>query len=399
MSDPALFELAGGTEGIEAVIRTFYDRIFDDVMIGFMFRKASKERLVAKEVELTARLLGGSHIRYTGKPMRAAHAPHRIMGGQFMRRRRILEESLEVHDVAAAVRDAWLQHTDALRPLVTADSGSDCSHLAQTFRAAIAEEVFVSATWLRTRLDKVVVVDVRWSPTGPSGESSYQDGHIPSAKFADLERELSAQSGPGRHPLPSPGAFAKVLARLGIDGTKTVVAYDDAGGAVAARMWWLLRYFGLPVGRILDGGIDAWPGELEQGTPAQGPVPPPTLRPRADMVVDRDGLSALMQLPSTAVIDARAAPRYRGEHEPIDPVAGHIEGAINLPFAGNLNNGQMRPDGALRERYAAVLDADTIVTYCGSGVTACHDLAVLATLGRSDAILYEGSWSDWCTHL
>ncbi len=397
---PNLFEMAGELPGIERIVRDFYDRVFDDIMIGYMFRNADKGRLIEKEVELAARLLGASHIRYTGKPMRRVHAPHRIMGGQFMRRRKILEDALVAQGAPDAVREAWLGHTDSLRPLVTADAGSDCSHVAQTFRQAIAEEVLVSPAWLKANLSDVVVIDVRTPSQGQGARALYEAGHIPGAHFADLETELSRAEGPGRHPLATLEIFAGLLARVGVDD-RLVVAYDGQGGGFAARFWWLCRYFGLHNARLLDGGLGAWSGALESGVgpeAASGAVP--ALRPRADMVVDAEGLEALMRLPSTALVDARAAPRYRGEHEPIDPVAGHIDGAVNLPWEANLDAaGRFLRGDALRARYHDYLGADSIVVYCGSGVTACHNLAALAMLGRSDAILYEGSWSDWCTRL
>lgn len=394
-----LFALAGGLDGIERVVRDFYDHVFDDVMIGYMFRNADKERLVAKEVELAARLLGASHVRYTGKPMRRAHAPHRIMGGQFMRRRKILDHALVAAGVDPAVREAWLGHQDSLRALVTADPGSDCSHVAQRFRQAVAEEVLVSPTWLAANLSDIVLVDVRWSLSG-AGREEYETGHIPGARFVDLGAELSAAQGPGRHPLPSADRFGTLLARLGV-GDGLVVAYDGSGGSTAARFWWLCRYFGLSTARILDGGLAGWVGTTQSGSgPSDAAGEVPALRVRADMVVDAEGLAALMRLPGSAVLDARAGERFRGEVEPIDPVAGHIEGAFNVPWASNLGaDGRLLRGDALKAVYDEYLGADSIVVYCGSGVTACLDLAALAMLGRSDAILYEGSWSDWCTRL
>jgi thiosulfate/3-mercaptopyruvate sulfurtransferase len=393
-----LFALAGGLEGIERVVRDFYDHVFADVMLGYMFRNSDKERLIAKEVELAARLLGGTHVRYTGKPMRRVHAPHRIMGGQFMRRRKILEDALLAQGAHDSVREAWLGHTDAMRALVTADPGSDCSHIAQTFRKSIAEEVLVTPRWLHENLADVVVVDVRKPTAARGARQEFEAGHIPGAFFVDLETELSAPQGPGRHPLASAETFGALLSRIGA-GERTVVAYDADGGSIAARFWWMCRYFGLNTARLLDGGLSSWTGTLETGPgPEPAKAASPSLRPRADMVVDAAGLEALLRLPSTALIDARAGARYRGEHEPIDPVAGHIDGAVSRPWEDNLGqDGRFLRGPALRERFDDYLSADSVVVYCGSGVTACHNLAALAMLGRSDAILYEGSWSDWCT--
>jgi thiosulfate/3-mercaptopyruvate sulfurtransferase len=266
----------------------------------------------------------------------------------------------------------------------------------------------VDAAWLAAHLDdpRVRVADVRWYLSGKRGADEYARGHIPGAVFVDLDRDLAAPpgSGPGRHPLPSAAAFAGVLARLGVERDTLIVAYDDAGGATAARLWWLLRWFGHGGGRVLDGGLGAW---IAAGHPLSTEVPTPApaavleLSPGHARAVDKlevDRLRALKS-PGVVLLDARAPERFEGRVEPIDARAGHIPGARSAPFADNLVSpgGVLRSAAELSERYRALgaLEAETVVCYCGSGVTACHDLLALAIAGRDDAVLYEGSWSDW----
>ncbi|AUX46691.1 3-mercaptopyruvate sulfurtransferase [Sorangium cellulosum] len=265
----------------------------------------------------------------------------------------------------------------------------------------------VDVPWLAAHAgdDRVRVVDCRWYLGGRRGADEYARGHIPGAVHLDVDADLSgpAQAGPGRHPLPEPAAFARVLARAGIGPESLVVGYDDAGGAIAARLWWLLRYFGHPGGRVLDGGLQAWTAAghpLSTEVPAIAPAPALDLSPGGAPVVDKAAVDRLRQDPSAVILDARARERYEGQSEPIDARPGHIPGARSAPFAENLR----APGGAFRERadlerryreLGALDEARTVVCYCGSGVTACHDLLALATLGRADVILYEGSWSDW----
>lgn len=263
----------------------------------------------------------------------------------------------------------------------------------------------VSAEALRGMLtDPLVrVLDARWYLSGKRGIDEHASGHIPGSAFVDLDRDLSAPkgSGPGRHPLPSAEAFAAVLSRLGIGATTRVVAYDDAGGAIAARVWWLFRHFGLPHAAVLDGGIAAWTaagGALSTEPARIVPAPRLSLVARSGDVVDKRAVDALRASPSAAVLDARAAERFEGKSEPVDARPGHVPGARSAPFAGNLTpTGAFRSRGDLAARFAKVgaIGAKTIVCYCGSGVTACHDLLALSLLGRDDALLYEGSWSDW----
>jgi thiosulfate/3-mercaptopyruvate sulfurtransferase len=252
------------------------------------------------------------------------------------------------------------------------------------------------------------LLDVRWSLARPDGRPAYLAGHLPGATYVDLETELAAPPAPGsgRHPLPAPATLLEALRRHGLRAGATVVAYDDAGGLAAARAWWVLRWAGLPDVRVLDGGLGAW---LATGRALTGDVPEPaasdlTIVPGAMAVLTADDAAALATPNgngSGVLLDARASERYRGEVEPIDPVAGHIPGAVSAPTTGNL-----RPDGrflgpaALRARFAA-LGADgsrPIGVYCGSGVTAAHTVLALAAADpASEASLYPGSWSAWVT--
>jgi thiosulfate/3-mercaptopyruvate sulfurtransferase len=249
----------------------------------------------------------------------------------------------------------------------------------------------VAGEWLEAHLPDVRVVDVRWYLDGRSGLDAYRDGHLPTAVWLDIDRDLSAPATPaaGRHPLPTPEQFAAALGRVGIAEGQPVVAYDDAGGSIAARLWWLLHVLGEPVA-VLDGGIAHWPGELVTEVPEFAPVHrvPRPWPPRR--FVDADELAAA----DAVVVDARTAERYTSGG-PVDPRPGHIPGARNVPWAGNLGeDGRFLPAGALRERYGAVA-GDPVIAYCGSGVTACHDLLALTLLGAEDLALYPGSWSQW----
>lgn len=263
-----------------------------------------------------------------------------------------------------------------------------------------------SAEWLSFHLEdeSVVVCDVRWYIGVKTGREAYDAGHIPGAHFVDLDEDLSkpAYEGPGRHPLPSAGAFSGVLSRLGIRPDSTVVAYDDRGGAIAARLWWMLRHYGFRGrAKVLDGGIQGWVaygGALERGTPEVDSVPIMRLERGGTPLVDKNGVQSCLA-ERGVVLDARSPGRYRGDLEPIDGRPGHIPGAHSAPYAENLQapEGPLRPLMELERRYARLgaLGDDPVVCYCGSGVTACHDLWTLAVLGQAGASLYEGSWSDW----
>lgn len=260
----------------------------------------------------------------------------------------------------------------------------------------------VSVAWLADHLDHpcMRVADVRWALAGPPGRLRYRRGHLPGAVFLDAERELSSPGeGPGRHPVPSSEKLGRVLGEVGIGDEHVVVAYDDAGGSVAARLWWLYGHFGRG-GRaaVLDGGIDAW---SDAGLPLvkEPPDHPATTwtpgEPRNDLV-DTEAVRDLLG-GETLLLDARAPERYRGETEPIDLRAGHIPGAASAPWAQNLGqDGRFLPPKLLRARYAALGAVDRpVVAYCGSSLTATHDLLALELAGIDGARLYEGSWSHW----
>lgn len=267
--------------------------------------------------------------------------------------------------------------------------------------------LLVTPAWLVEHLNDpdVRVVDLRWYLTEPGrGIAEFRQAHIPGAVYLDIDSDLSSPKGqgPGRHPLPTAEAFAAVARRAGIGATTHVVAYDSAGGSYAARIWWLLRYFGHSRVSLLDGGWPAWQAD---GLPVATDIvtPPPAIftpRPNHAMVVDAVAVERLRRDPRALLLDVRAAERYQGLVEPIDPRAGHIPGAISAPFAGNLGaDGRMLPADDLRARYTALgaTDAETIVCYCGSGVSAAHGVLALERAGWPNVALYEGSWSDWCS--
>jgi thiosulfate/3-mercaptopyruvate sulfurtransferase len=269
-----------------------------------------------------------------------------------------------------------------------------------------AFRTLVDAATLARHLDdpRWVVVDCRWQLTDPRlGPRRYAEGHIPGARYADLDTDLSGPRTPhsGRHPLPDPAAFARRAGGWGIGDDVQVVAYDDAGGAYAARLWWLLRWLGHDAVAVLDGGITAWTaagGALEREPPT---VSARHFRGAPDDArwLDSAEVEAALADPRRVLLDARGAARYSGAEEPIDPKAGHIPGAASAPFTGNLDaDGRFLPATELKARFAALLggrSADAAVVYCGSGVTACQDLLALEHAGLPGAQLYAGSWSEW----
>jgi thiosulfate/3-mercaptopyruvate sulfurtransferase len=250
-----------------------------------------------------------------------------------------------------------------------------------------------------------VLLDVRWRLAGPPGIGSYRAGHLPGAVFADLDRDLAGPPGPpgpgGRHPLPDPAAFQAAMRAAGVSQDRPAVVYDDGDAMAAARGWWTLRYFGHPDVRVLDGGYRAWTGA---GLPVTTAVPAPapgdfTAAPGHMPVLDADGAQATAR--SGLLLDARAGERYRGETEPVDPVAGHIPGAVSAPAAASANpDGTFRDPAELAARFAALGAVPgtgrPVGAYCGSGVTAAHEVLALALAGLP-AALYVGSWSDWIT--
>lgn len=261
----------------------------------------------------------------------------------------------------------------------------------------------VSADWLARHLDDpgLVVADVRWYIDGRSGEAAYDAGHIPGAVFVNLDTDLagSPEVGPGRHPLPSPERFARAMSNLGIGDDTVVVAYDDSGGSIAARLWWMLKVTGHRAA-VLDGGISAWTGALtnELAQPSAPSVFTPTPWPMAD-VIDAVGVDTLRRSASAVILDARSAERYRGDVNPIDKRPGHIPGALSAPWSHNLDpvTGRFRSPAELRGRLRELgIGPNTpTVCHCGSGVTACHNLLALEVAGFRGGRLYPGSWSDW----
>jgi len=267
----------------------------------------------------------------------------------------------------------------------------------------------VSPEWLAREVNApdLVVADVRWYLDGRSGRAAYETAHLPGARFVDLDTDLSDHSQPtaaGRHPLPSPEQFAAALGRLGIGDHTTVVAYDDSGGGTAGRLVLMLRVLGCEAS-LLDGGLKGWPGPLVSG-PSPSPEPATfTARPwPAHRFASADEVAALgSATPGTGgsglVLDARSADRYRGDTEPVDPRAGHIPGAVNAPWAANLDTGtgRFKDPAVLRAHYGALgaADGNEVVCYCGSGVSAAADVLGIEHAGLGLARLFVGSWSGW----
>lgn len=260
----------------------------------------------------------------------------------------------------------------------------------------------VDGNWMASR-DDIVVADVRWYLDGRSGRAAYEAGHVPGAVFVDVDSALSAKGDPvlGRHPLPTPEAFAAALGALGVADDTPVVAYDDASGGVAGRLVWMLRAQGTPAA-LLDGGLAAWTGALERGTGPATPRPavPRTARPwPAELLAAVDEVAAPAD--GTLVLDARAPERYRGDVEPVDPRAGHIPGARNLPLGRMLDptTGRLADAAALRARFAEVGVTDEtaagVVASCGSGVSACLLLVALEHAGLGRGRLFVPSFSGW----
>lgn len=257
----------------------------------------------------------------------------------------------------------------------------------------------ISVPELHEGLSQIQLFDLRWDLSDPqAGKARYLDGHIPGAVFVDLERDLTSDTGPGRHPLPAPADFATTLGRLGVAARSDVVAYDDAGGSVAARLWWMLEALGHRGRvRLLDGGWQAWEeAGYEISTEDVVPAPVTYPRPPDDYrgTIDREAVSSAR---SHLLLDARSPERYRGEHEPVDPRAGHIPGAVNTPWQGNLgDDGRFRDPTELRRRYETLgADRRPVIVSCGSGVTSCHLALALELAGLPRAQLYPGSFSDW----
>ncbi len=301
----------------------------------------------------------------------------------------------------------------------------------QTFGPAVNAlfPALISATELQEQLaaanDAVLLADCSFDLADPeAGARAFAAGHLPGAHYLHLDRDLSGprragdgspvagmaqpgSAGNGRHPLPERAAFAQRMAALGVDNHTLVVAYDAQSGMFAARLWWLLRWAGHGRVAVLDGGLPAWRAAgavLEAGAAQPRPARPFTLRAPLQATLDYAAVRAGLGRPDRLLIDARSPDRFRGENETLDPVGGHIPGALNRFFRDNLDNdGGFKPAGQLRAEWLALLGgatdqpADARVMLCGSGVTACVNLLALHAAGLGDALLYPGSWSEWCT--
>ena len=259
----------------------------------------------------------------------------------------------------------------------------------------------ISVAELAAQMDDAAlrVVDCRWYLGEPDrGRAAFDAGHLPHAVYASLDEHLSGTEGPGRHPLPHPDVFARSMAALGIDHSHRVVTYDDRGGAVAARLWWMLRAQGFARVHVLDGGITAWTAAGLPVTEIVGEpfrVEPFSSVPWTGIVTLDDVVS---RAPANALVDVRAPERYRGDSEPVDARAGHIPGAISLPLTDNLDDStRLLGASAIRDRFASAgIDGGThVIAQCGSGVTACHLILAAEVAGLPSPDLYVGSWSEW----
>jgi thiosulfate/3-mercaptopyruvate sulfurtransferase len=307
-----------------------------------------------------------------------------------------------------------------MKEKMTGDLASDPSLKTRP----IVSAPMVSATWLSQHLDdpQMIVIDCRFDLANPqAGRQHYEVSHIPGAFYFNLNQDLSSPVGQhgGRHPLPDPGILAEKLTAIGILSSSAsssvetsaqaptqIILYDNSRLAYAARAWWLLRYLGHEHVAVLDGGWSGWqaaghPVTVALPTPRSGNFIP---RIQPNWVVDIEAVKALKDLPTVALVDSREGDRYRGEREPIDPVAGHIPGAVNYPWQEVTDEqGYLRSPDEQRQRWAALsggTEAPTeILVYCGSGVTACVNLLSLELAGIETGKLYAGSWSDWCSYL
>lgn len=258
---------------------------------------------------------------------------------------------------------------------------------------------------LAERIDHCLVIDCRHDLVDPAaGRRGYDEAHIPGAVFVSMDEQLSIPKNGrnGRHPMPSREQVVALLAGLGLSDDRQLVVYDTSGGGMAGRLWWMARWIGHEAVAVLDGGLAAW---IRARYPVTGEVPAPrpagrlTLRAPLATLVDADETGRAAADPARRVIDARPGERYRGEVEPIDPVAGHIPGALNRPWGTNLReDGRFKPAPVLRAEFDALLGGcapQAVVNSCGSGVSACHNLLAMAHAGLPGAALYGGSWSEW----
>jgi thiosulfate/3-mercaptopyruvate sulfurtransferase len=263
-------------------------------------------------------------------------------------------------------------------------------------------ELLIDAATLASELASdrpPVLIDVRWSLAGPPGIEAYRAGHLPGARFADLDTELAGHRGAGgRHPLPEPADFEGLMRRLGVRSDSAVVVYDAADGVPAARAWWDIRYFGHRDVRVLDGGYAAWVAAGLAVTTDEPVVVPGDFvtRPGGLPVLDAD--SAVRLAANGVLIDVRVGERFRGEVEPVDPIAGHIPGAVNLPTTGNVgSDGKFLGTETLARRFELldIGDGEEVGAYCGSGVNAAHTAFAMTLAGLPTPALYVGSWSNW----
>ena len=268
-------------------------------------------------------------------------------------------------------------------------------------------KVLISAGELNTRIHNsdVCIIDCRFELKDPAwGFKDYQQSHIPGAVYADLDKDLASAKTPfsGRHPLPEISQFAQMISRFGIHKDDLVVIYDTQGGGMAARLWWLLRYYGYAHPVILDGSFNAWKNlnyPVETGINSRPAVPIPNLVPNNEMVVFKEEILSKLGSNDLLLVDARSPERFQGEQEPIDPIAGHIPGAVNRFHASNLDSsGFWKTPQQIRDEYNQIFK-DTPpqngVVYCGSGVTSCHNLVSMAIAEMPLPRLYVGSWSEW----
>jgi thiosulfate/3-mercaptopyruvate sulfurtransferase len=272
----------------------------------------------------------------------------------------------------------------------------------------MAFSTLIEAAQLAAHLDDAdwVIFDCRFDLGDTTkGRRDYDAGHIPGARYAHLDEDLAGPivPGSGRHPLPDAEAFIAWLRRQGVSNDSQVVVYDEGAGAFASRLWWMLRHWlGHEATALLHGGLDAWqssglPTDTQPARPLPGDL---SALPDDSRLIDSNSLADALQAGDTCLIDARMPPRFKGEMEPLDPVAGHIPGAVNLPFAVNLVEGRFNDPEELRQRYLAAMegkDPAHTVCMCGSGVTACHDLLAMEIAGLPGGRLFVGSWSAWCS--
>ncbi len=270
-------------------------------------------------------------------------------------------------------------------------------------------DYIVSAQWLKENLenDNLIVIDARFSLQEPNlGKKQYESQHIPGAHYLDLNADLSsiAQKHGGRHPLPDISQLTAKLSTIGVtsEPASLIVVYDNSRLAFASRFWWLMRFLGHERVVLLDGGFDGWKA---RGYDVTSAIPKPTpgnfvAHPNYDWIVDIEAVKKRKDLSGVLLVDSRVRERYLGEIEPIDPIAGHIPGAVNYPWQGVTDaQSYIQPVEYQQNRWENLEDAEEIIVYCGSGVTACVNLLSLAIAGIDNTKLYAGSWSDWCSYL